>query len=135
MGILYRQNGVQKEARARKEVILCARAIVSPQLLMLSGIGPAEHLQQLHIPVVHNLPRVGQNLQDHPDFIFGYEADDTNLIGISVAGTLKLLREYQRYSKSRRGMFASNFAEAGGFLKRIPLYRRQIFNCTSWLHW
>jgi choline dehydrogenase-like flavoprotein len=116
-GVLYKQGGVQKTARARKEVILCAGAIVSPQLLMLSGIGPAKHLQEFAIPVLQDLPGVGQNLQDHPDFIFGYEADDTSLLGVSVAGSIKLIKEFGRYSKTRRGMFASNFAEAGGFLK------------------
>ena len=120
IGIIYQQNGVQQTARARKEVILCAGAIQSPQLLMLSGIGPKEHLQELNIPVVMDLPGVGQNLQDHPDFIFGYEAKDISLVGISAAGTLKLAKEFLRYLKLRRGMFASNFAEAGGFLKTDP---------------
>lgn len=119
-GILYQQGGVQKTVRARREVILCAGAIVSPQLLMLSGIGPAEYLQEFAIPVIKDLPGVGQNLQDHPDFIFGYEADDTSLLGVSVAGSIKLIKEFGRYSKTRRGMFASNFAEAGGFLKTDP---------------
>lgn len=116
-GILYRQDGIQQFARANKEVILCAGAIQSPQLLMLSGIGPKEHLQELNIPLVVDLPGVGQNLQDHPDFIFGYEAKDARLIGISAAGTLNLAKEFIRYIKYRRGTFASNFAEAGGFLK------------------
>lgn len=119
-GILYRQNGIQQFARANKEVILCAGAIQSPQLLMLSGIGPKEHLQELNIPLVVDLPGVGQNLQDHPDFIFGYEAKDSRLIGISAAGALNLAKEFIRYIKNRRGTFASNFAEAGGFLKTDP---------------
>ena len=113
----YRQDGIQQFARANKEVILCAGAIQSPQLLMLSGIGPKEHLQEMNIPLVVDLPGVGQNLQDHPDFIFGYEAKDPRLIGISAAGTLNLAKEFIRYIKYRRGTFASNFAEAGGFLK------------------
>lgn len=120
IGITYRQDGVLKEVRARKEVIVSAGAIVSPQLLMLSGIGPAQQLQGLGIEPIHDLPGVGMNLQDHPDFIFGYEAKDTNFIGISVAGTVKLAKEFVRYATTRRGMFASNFAEAGGFLKTDP---------------
>jgi len=52
---------------AAREIILTAGAIVSPQLLMLSGVGPAEHLQQMGLPVVHVLPGVGQNLRDHPN--------------------------------------------------------------------
>ena len=119
-GIEYKQAGIKKIARARKEVILSAGAIQSPQLLMLSGIGPKEHLSEFNIPVVADLPGVGQNLQDHPDFIFGYEAKDTRLIGISAAGTWRFAKEFLRYLKQRRGIFASNFAEAGGFLKTDP---------------
>ncbi len=119
-GILYKQEGVQKYALANREVILCAGAIQSPQLLMLSGIGPKKHLQDFKIPLVIDLPGVGQNLQDHPDFIFGYEAKDPRLIGISGAGAFNLAKELVRYIKYRRGTFASNFAEAGGFLKTDP---------------
>ncbi|HYM71734.1 MAG TPA: choline dehydrogenase [Stellaceae bacterium] len=61
----YRQNGVLKTARARREIVLCGGAINSPQLLMLSGIGPAAHLAEHGIAVVRNLPGVGQHLQDH----------------------------------------------------------------------
>ena len=75
VGIQYVQNGVQHEVRARKEVLLCAGAFNSPQLLMVSGVGPAAHLQSHGIAVVHDLPGVGQNLQDHPDFTLGYEVD------------------------------------------------------------
>ena len=116
-GISYLQGDVPKKAHARREILLCAGAIQSPQLLMLSGIGPINQLNQFGIPIVSELAGVGQNLQDHPDFIFGYEASDTRLIGISASGGIKLLREYIKYAQSRRGMFASNFAEAGGFLK------------------
>jgi choline dehydrogenase len=65
VAVQYRQNGELKTARARREIILCGGAINSPQLLMLSGIGPAAHLAQHGIAVVHDLPGVGQNLQDH----------------------------------------------------------------------
>ena len=64
-GVNYLQNGVAKEARAAREVILSAGALQSPQLLQLSGIGPAQLLQDNGINVVHDLPGVGQNLQDH----------------------------------------------------------------------
>ena len=63
--VIYRQGGVLKTARARREIVLCGGAINSPQLLMLSGIGPAAHLAEHGIEVVQNLPGVGQNLQDH----------------------------------------------------------------------
>ncbi len=59
-----------RHARARREVVLAAGPINSPQLLKLSGIGPAEELRPLGIPVVHDLPGVGENLQDHLEFYF-----------------------------------------------------------------
>jgi choline dehydrogenase len=68
VGVRYIQNGVVKEARAAREVILSAGALQSPQLLQLSGIGPAPLLQRHGINVVHDLPGVGRNLQDHLQF-------------------------------------------------------------------
>ncbi len=68
VGVKYIQNGVVREARAAREVILSAGSLQSPQLLQLSGIGPASLLQRHGINVVHDLPGVGQNLQDHLQF-------------------------------------------------------------------
>ncbi|MGD1877884.1 MAG: GMC family oxidoreductase [Kiloniellaceae bacterium] len=65
VGVAYRRKGEACEARCRGEVILSAGAIGSPQILMLSGVGPGAHLQDLEIPVVHDLSGVGRNLQDH----------------------------------------------------------------------
>ena len=120
VGVSYTQGGKQHMMCANKEVILCAGAFHSPQLLMVSGIGPAQELKKFDIPVIHDLPGVGQNLQDHPDFIFGYSADSLDLIGISLGGTVKLTGEIFKYIRSREGMIATNFAEAGGFLKTNP---------------
>lgn len=120
VGVSYMQGGKQHIMRANKEVILCAGAFHSPQLLMVSGVGPAQELKKFDIPVIHDLPGVGQNLQDHPDFIFGYSADSLDLIGISLGGTVKLTGEIIKYVRSREGMIATNFAEAGGFLKTDP---------------
>jgi len=120
VGIQYLQNGVQHEVRARKEVLLCAGAFNSPQLLMVSGVGPAAQLQSHGINVVHDLPGVGHNLQDHPDFIFGYEVDSRDLMGVSLKGAVHLTGEVFKYVRSREGMLASNYAEAGGFIKSDP---------------
>ena len=73
IGIAYDHEGRQREVLASREVILSGGAINSPQLLMLSGIGPAEHLQSLGIDVIADLPGVGQNLNDHPDFVLKYK--------------------------------------------------------------
>jgi choline dehydrogenase-like flavoprotein len=120
VGIQYVQNGVQLEVRARKEVLLCAGAFNSPQLLMVSGVGPAAQLQSHGIAVVHDLPGVGQNLQDHPDLTLGYEVDSRELMGVSLKGALRLTGEALQYRRSREGMLASNYAEAGGFIQSDP---------------
>ncbi|MBB4613939.1 choline dehydrogenase [Novosphingobium taihuense] len=64
-GVVFRRAGIDALAKARREVILCAGAINTPQLLMLSGVGPAAHLAERGIALAHNLPGVGQGLQDH----------------------------------------------------------------------
>lgn len=117
VGIEIKQGGRVLRLQARREVILSAGALQSPQLLMLSGVGDATALQQLGLPVVHHLPGVGANLQDHPDFTFGYLTDSMDAVGISLKGSVRTLREIGRYRRERRGMITTNFAEGGGFLK------------------
>jgi choline dehydrogenase-like flavoprotein len=106
--------------RARREVIVAAGALQTPQLLMLSGVGDAQELDRLGIPVVHHSPGVGKNLQDHPDFIFGYRTRSLDTMGISFRGSVRLLREILRFRRSRRGALTSNYAEGGAFLKTRP---------------
>jgi len=82
VGVEFLRNGDKQIVKATKEVILAAGAIGSPQLLMLSGVGPAERLTKLEIPLVHDLKGVGQNLQDHPQFLaatFSVPREDTQL--------------------------------------------------------
>ncbi|AOY79260.1 GMC family oxidoreductase N-terminal domain-containing protein [Moorena producens JHB] len=74
VGVAYVENGTEHHVKVNQEVILSAGAFDSPKLLMLSGIGPAEHLRGLGIPVVLDLPGVGQNLHDHPLVFVGYQA-------------------------------------------------------------
>jgi len=116
-GVEFLQGGMLRSLWARREVILSAGAIQSPQLLMLSGIGDGETLRRFGIEVVAHLPGVGRNLQDHPDFVFAYQARSLDFLGISVAELMHLAREFKRYRSQRRGMMTTNFAEAGGFLK------------------
>lgn len=120
VGVSYTEAGQQHKMYANKEVIICAGAFHSPQLLMVSGVEPKDQLSQFGIPLVHDLPGVGQNLQDHPDFIFGYSANSLDLIGVSLGGTLKIAGKISKYLRTRQGMIATNFAEAGGFLKTDP---------------
>jgi choline dehydrogenase-like flavoprotein len=120
VGVEYRQGKELKQLRARREVILAAGAFQSPQLLMLSGVGDAAALGQHGIASVHHLPGVGQTLQDHPDFIFGYMSDNPNFAGLSLKGMPRLIRAILQYRRERRGPLTSNFAECGGFLKTRP---------------
>lgn len=113
-------NGQRIILRARKEIILTAGAIQTPQLLMVSGVGDMDELARNGIQAVHHLPGVGKNLQDHPDFIFGYSTKSLDTLGLSIRGGFRLLREIFRYRKNRRGALSSNFAEGGAFLKTKP---------------
>lgn len=119
-GMEYRLHGRTATATARTEVILSAGAFQSPQLLMLSGVGDGKALQQHGISVVHDLPGVGKNLQDHIDYILVHRSHHPDLVSISPTGLWRLLRESLRYRRERRGMLTSNIAEAGGFLKTDP---------------
>jgi choline dehydrogenase-like flavoprotein len=116
-GVSVVRDGVMQTVRARREVVLCAGAFNSPQLLMASGVGPAAHLRELGIEVVRDLPGVGQNLQDHLDIVVNKQLHSTDLFGRSLPGALRLIREIHRYRRDRTGMITSNLAEAGGFVK------------------
>jgi choline dehydrogenase-like flavoprotein len=102
---------------ARKEVVLAAGAFGSPQLLMVSGVGPADHLGPLGIKPVHNSPAVGGNLQDHLDFCVSRLTPSPDLIGFSPGFVWQLLRAVPRYQAERRGLLTTNLAEAGGFIR------------------
>jgi choline dehydrogenase-like flavoprotein len=120
VGLRYAQGGQLRELRVRREVLLSAGALQSPQLLMVSGVGPAAQLQSLGIRVVADAPGVGQNLQDHLDIIVNRRVENTDLLGLSFTGGLKLARAINRWRRERRGVVASNFAEAGAFVRTLP---------------
>lgn len=120
-GIEFRQDGQLRQITASKEVLLCGGAFNSPQLLMLSGIGPGAHLQQMGLPVRHELPGVGQNLQDHIDLIHAFRADsESDTFGTSLRFIPRFIREIMRWRKERAGMVSSPYAEAGAFFKSDP---------------
>ncbi|MEU2170977.1 GMC family oxidoreductase [Micromonospora chersina] len=111
-GVVARRGGERVTIRAAREVILAAGAYNSPQLLMLSGVGPADHLRATGIPVVADLPMVGQNLQDHPQcwLVFTHELPVSLAIGAEP-------RHARQYERDRTGPLASNGPEAGGFVR------------------
>jgi len=117
VGVEVKQGKRVRSLYARKEVILAAGAFQSPQLLMLSGVGDQAELATHKVPLVHHLPGVGKNLQDHPDFIFGYTTSSMDTFGLTPGGILRLLKGIKPYRKERKGIWTSNFAEAGAFLK------------------
>ncbi len=86
VGVAYQQNGKTWQTRATREVILAGGVINSPHLLLLSGIGPAAQLMALSIPVVHDLPGVGQNLQDHLSIATAFRCTQP----VTLAGAEKL---------------------------------------------
>jgi choline dehydrogenase-like flavoprotein len=120
IGVEYRQGNETKQIRARREVILASGAFQSPQLLMLSGVGDAAALQKHGIASVHHLPGVGRNLQDHPDFVFGFTSDAPYFAGLSFSGIARIFKGIAQYRRERRGPMTSNVAECGGFLKTRP---------------
>ena len=116
-GVEYKIGRERKTIAARSEVIVSAGTLQSPQLLMLSGIGVGADLRRFDIDVVHELPGVGRNLQDHIDYSFIFRSEDQDLLGLSWPGVARLVREVDRYRRERRGMMTTNFAECGAFLK------------------
>jgi choline dehydrogenase-like flavoprotein len=119
-GVRYHRNGRDETAEARREVILCGGAFGSPQLLLLSGVGPADELRQHGIGVFYELPGVGKNLQDHLDYITSYSSKHTDLFGLTVGGVLNLFRGMLQWRKDGTGIFASPGSEGAAFLKSDP---------------
>jgi choline dehydrogenase len=112
VGVQASQLGQVQELRAEREVILCGGAYNSPQLLMLSGIGPAEHLTLREIEVLLDQPAVGENLSDHPaaQLVWTTPEPHSLLLALEPAAL-------EQYEATQTGPFASNLAEAGGFAR------------------
>lgn len=112
-GVIYRMRGAAHHQPAAREVILCGGAINSPQMLMLSGVGPAADLRRLGIDVVHDASEVGANLQDHLDICTLYRS--TQRVTYDRVSDARIAFDY--YLRGRRGPGSSNIAEAGGFAR------------------
>ena len=116
VGVEYQQGERRVRVRARREVLVCASAFNSPKLLMLSGIGPAEQLKDHGIGVVHNLPGVGENLQDHLEVWVQRRCTQR----ITLNGWLNpLARAWigARWLLTRGGLGASNQFESNGYIR------------------
>jgi choline dehydrogenase len=115
-GVCYRRGGQDFIARARREVLVCCGPINSPQLLKLSGVGPAAELRALGIPVLQDLPGVGENLQDHLEFYFQVACKEPVSLYSSMNPLSKALIG-ARWLLFKDGVGASNQFETGGFIR------------------
>ena len=116
----YLGNELQR-VRARREVIVSAGAFGSPQLLQLSGIGAPAALQQAGVTPVHALPGVGQNLQDHIDYVQSWTVPShTASFGASPRGIGQIARAMFEWRRQRSGMVTSTIATAGAFFRSAP---------------
>ncbi len=116
VGVAWQHRGQHKKAHAAREVLLCSGAIASPQILQRSGVGPAQLLRGLDIAVVHDMPGVGANLQDHLEVYQQYEC----LQPVSLVGALKWWNQPAigaQWLFLGSGIGASNQFEAGGFIR------------------
>lgn len=115
-GVRYRHGGTTSDAYAAQEVLLCGGAINSPQLLMLSGIGPEDELQRWQLPVNHQLEGVGRRLSDHPDTVVVYHCKQP----VSHAPWTHAPRKWwigMRWFADQKGLAASNQFDAGAFIR------------------
>src|SRR5262249_55571368 len=112
VGVEASQLGQAQELRAEREVVLCGGAFNSPQLLMLSGIGPAEHLTMREVEVLLDQPAVGENLSDHAASynVWTTPEPESLLLALEPAAL-------EEFTASQTGPFASNLAESGGFAR------------------
>lgn len=120
VGVQARFGGKREVLRAAGGVVLSAGAFGSPQILMLSGIGPAGHLQERGVPVLLDRAAVGEDLQDHIDFVASWQTRSTDLIGDSLAGTWRMAKAVLEHRLKRTGIMTTCYAEAGGFWRTDP---------------
>ena len=118
VGVEVLVNGRQRTVRARREVIISSGAFGAPQLLMCSGIGDAQQLRAHGIEVLHHLPGVGRNLQDHITATLNWRSPrHDGTFGLSLPGVAMMLRAMRQWRRERAGPITSNVAEAGAFFR------------------
>jgi choline dehydrogenase-like flavoprotein len=119
-GVRYRVGGEDRQIEAGREIVLCAGAFGTPHLLQLSGVGRPEDISPHGVAMVHESPGVGQNLQDHLDFILTWKTRDRDNFGFGVGAAARLLPHALAWRRDGGGMLATPFAEGAGFLKTAP---------------
>ena len=119
-GVSYRRRGDEHTARARREVLLCAGAVQTPQLLQLSGVGPEALLRSFGIPVVHELPGVGENLQDHLQARVIYECTRPITTNDDLASFWRTIGMGIDYLFTRDGPMAVGINQGGIFARACP---------------
>jgi choline dehydrogenase len=122
-GVEYERSGTRQQVRARREVVLCGGAINSPQLLEVSGVGDAQLLQRLGVPVVADVPAVGSGLQDHLAVNYVYRSRVPTL-NDQLGPFFGKVRAALRYAVTRRGPLSMSVNQAGAFLRSRPEYSR-----------
>jgi choline dehydrogenase len=134
-GVHYRRGRETVFASAKRSVILCAGALDSPKLLMVSGIGPGGTLQQHSIPVIADLPGVGANLQDHLYIHHTYRSTPESSINADLRGLRKYLHG-AHYVMTRRGLLSLGASQAAAFVRALPGADRPdlqlMFRPVSW---
>jgi choline dehydrogenase len=119
-GLRWRQDGVTKTARCRGEVILAAGSIGSPHIMMLSGVGPAQHLRELGIPVVLDRPGIGANLQDHLQLRMIYTVDGIVTLNERYHAPFGMTRMLAEFALLRRGPLTMAPSQLGLFTRSDP---------------
>ncbi|MCH2549011.1 MAG: choline dehydrogenase [Alphaproteobacteria bacterium] len=120
VGIEYLQNNKRKVALANREILLSGGSINTPQIMMLSGLGPEKKLRELGIEVVLDMPDVGSNLQDHYNGRLMYESTQKLTLNDTLSSNFRAILEGARYLHSRKGFLAMGASYAAGFLKTDP---------------
>jgi choline dehydrogenase len=120
VGMEIEQDGVRRVIRARREVILCLGAINSPQLLQVSGVGPAELVGELGIPLVADVPGVGENLQDHFGPAMTYRCTRPVTLGDRANSVVKRTLMGLQYLLFRRGLMTTNGSFGAGLVRTRP---------------
>jgi choline dehydrogenase len=118
-GVIYRQRGEELTARARREILLCAGALQSPQLLQLSGVGPPSLLHRFGIPAVHELRGVGENLQDHLQARVIFECTRPITTNDDLRSWWRMLKMGVEYGLSRSGPMAIGINQGGIFARAV----------------